>query len=204
MGDSSRFYILFGGLFFSFGAASGIAAVWVLLTTWSWGAAGAMLFFAIIFGGIGGAFLISQIKAANRRKRIKREGTRYTGKIYGYVEDRRIMVNESYPVNTKVRYFDKYDVEREAVVPTGFLKGSGDFPIGATIDIIVLDSDCTWVKGSVRYVHIDREEELMDNKPLDPALKEVVAVTCSHCAATFTATKGYVSACPYCGNQINC
>ena len=114
------------------------------------------------------------------------------------------MINDTYPINTKVRYFDEYNTEREVIVPTGFLRGSGDFPIGATIDIIVLGLDCTWVKNSVRYEHIDREEELMDNKPLDPALREVVAVTCNHCAATFMATKGYVSICPYCGNQINC
>ena len=30
-------------------------------------------------------------------------------------------------INTKVRYFDEQGIEREAVLPTGFTKGNGDF-----------------------------------------------------------------------------
>ncbi len=43
----------------------------------------------------------------------------------------------------------------------------------------------------------------MDNKPVNTADMEVVAMECKSCGASFCATKGYVSKCPYCGKLIN-
>ncbi len=157
-----------------------------------------------VFSLIGVGFLISQMKKSRKRKELLQNGRRYTGKIYGYIEDKSILLNNAYPINIKVHYFDIDNIEREAIIPTGFARGSGEYPLGATIDIVALDSSYTWIEGSVRFETIEREEELMDDKPLNPTGLNLIAVECPHCGSNFTATHGYVSKCPYCGSSINC
>lgn len=168
---------------------------------------GSELAFFCVFAGffivIGGGFLFFVWKNRMKQRQLLKQGTRFRAKIYGYVEDRSCSVNNSFPLNTKVRYFDLQGVERESILPTGFSKGSGDFPIGATIDIYVLGSSCTWVKGSVRFEHIPYEEELMDNKPINTNELTMIAVTCPSCGASYKAATGYVSTCPYCGHAVN-
>ena len=44
----------------------------------------------------------------------------------------------------------------------------------------------------------------MDDKPLDPSKIDKIAVSCPHCGASFSAAKGYVGKCPYCGGVVNC
>lgn len=159
--------------------------------------------FSVIWGGIGGGMLIGASASNRSRQKIINKGTRHTGKIYGYVEDRAIKVNNSYPINIVVRYFDNSGTEREVIIPTKFARGSGAFPIGATIDFVLYKSTSTWIDGSVRNDPIAREDELMDNIPLYSSQLTMRAVTCPTCGASYTAAQGYAAACPYCGHAVN-
>jgi len=205
MSESDKFLKLFGGIFFSIGVL--VLAIGIGMLAFFgldvWFGAGVCLLIGIIFSAVGGGILLSLIKKANAQRKIEKEGKKYTGKIYGYVEDRSCTMNGAYLMNTRVRYFDDKGIEREAVLNTGFAVGSGDYPIGATIDIIALNTSYTWVKDSVRFEKIYGEEELMDDKPLDPELISMVAVSCPHCGASFSAAKGYVCKCAYCGGAID-
>lgn len=203
MNESEKFSCLFGGIFFSVGVLVLGIALFLMIGFGEFFASLICLLLGVVFSAVGGGFLIAVFRSTTKRNKVKKNGRRYTGKIYGYIEDYSCTVNGGYLMNTKVRYFDEDGIEREAIIPTGFVKGTGDYPIGATIDIIALDSNYSWDKNSVRYEHIDREEELMDNKPLDPAKINMVAVACSHCGASFSAAKGYVCNCPYCGAAID-
>ncbi len=156
----------------------------------------------LIFLFVGIALLVSVLSYIGKNKRIIKNGKRICAKIYGYVEDTSITVNNSYPVNTVVRYFDASQKERETILETGFARGSNEYPLGMTIDIYELDGKFGYDKGSVRSETIPREEELMDNKPIITTGLEVVAIECKSCGASFCATKGYVSKCPYCGRAI--
>ena len=49
---------------------------------------------------------------------IVKKGTRYPAKIYRYTENTAYMVNGRFTVNVIVHYFDKNQIEREAVIPT--------------------------------------------------------------------------------------
>lgn len=202
MNESEKFNLLFGGIFGGIGVVLTVTSV-VLFILREWFPAGVCTLLAVVFGAIGAGFLIALLKTLRKRKRVDKNGKSYTGKIYGYVEDKSFTMNGDYLVNTQVRYFDEEGTEREALIQTRFVKGTGDYPIGATIDIKQLGNEYSWDKNSVRYETIDREDELMDNKPLDPKLINMVAVECKKCGAGFTAAKGYVCTCPYCGNPID-
>jgi len=204
MNDSDKFFKLFGGIFFSIGVLCAVIGLGIMIAFGEWFGGGIPLLIGLIFGAIGGGFLIAVFKKAANRKKITREGTRFSGKIYGYSEDTNVAINGSFPFNIKVRYFDRSGVEREALIPTGFTKGSGEYPIGATIDIFALGTRYSWDPNSVRFESIDREDELMDDLPLNPREVNMVAVSCPGCGASFSGAKGYVSKCPYCGGSINC
>lgn len=156
-----------------------------------------------IFSCIGGGMLLGASAVNRRSKRIIKNGTRYTGKIYSYIEDQSVLINNAYPINIVVHYFDKEGIEREVTIPTKFTKGSESFPIGATIDFVIYKSSSAWIKDSVRFDHIDREEELMDNKPLNPTKLNLIAVTCPTCSASYKAAQGFAATCPYCGHSVN-
>ncbi len=159
--------------------------------------------FPLIFLLIGITLMILPIVQIRRNKKIVKYGRRISAKIYDYCEDTSATVNGTYPVNTVVRYFDPYGKECEAILETGFLRGSNDFPIGMTIDIYEYNGKIAYDKDSVRSETLLREEELMDNKPISTAGMEVIAIECKSCGASFCAAKGYVSKCPYCGKLIN-
>lgn len=158
---------------------------------------------SLVFIGIGLGFLISFLVKRNKVKEIRENGKKYTGKITGYVEDKSVVVNGRFLMNTKVHYFDEFGVERETIVPTKFNQGNNDFPIGATIDFVEYNNKFSWVEGSVRNEKLEGEDELMDQKPMDPSQIRLAAVSCRSCGASFAATKGYIATCPYCGNRIN-
>ena len=204
MNESEKFLKMIGGIFLSIGLLVGAIGVALIITISEWFAGGIPLLIGVIFSAVGGGILISQFKISSKRKKIENEGEHFTGKIYGYVEDKSCTMNGDYLINIKVHYFDRKGIEREAIIPTGFTRGSGDYPIGATIDIIALNTSYSWVKGSVRYEHIYGEEELMDDKPLDPRMIDMIAVSCPNCGASFSAAKGFTSKCPYCGSAIDC
>ena len=159
--------------------------------------------FPLIFFFIGVALVIFPILRLRENRKIVANGKRIPAKIYDYVEDTSATVNGAYPVNVVARYFDSFGKERETILETGFLRGSNEYPIGMTIDIYEYNGKIGYDKNSVRSETVLREEELMDNMPLNTAGAEVVAVECKSCGASFCATKGYVSKCPYCGKLIN-
>ncbi len=77
------------------------------------------------------------------------------------------------------------------------------FPIGMTIDIYEYNGKYSYDPASVRGERLRREEELMDNKPIDPEQLHLIAVRCSNCGASYKAATGYASRCPYCGGYQN-
>lgn len=202
MNSAEKFDLLFGGIFSGVGVVLFIVSIGCLISG-QLEPVGICAIFMLVFGGVGAGFLIVLIVSLTKKKRILSKGKKYTGKIYGYCEDKSFTMNGDFLVNTRVRYFDEDGIEREAILPTRFTKGTGDFPIGATIDISVLDKSCSWDNKSVRYEEIDREDELMDSKPLEQSKLNMVAVSCRNCGASFTAAQGYVCNCPYCGGAID-
>lgn len=204
MNESEKFLRMFGGIFFAVGVFVGAVGLGIIIIFGEWFGGGIPLLLGICFGGIGGGILAAQFKVDAKRKNIRKTGRRFSGKIYGYIEDKNGTINGDYAVNIKVRYFDEEKIEREAIIPTGFIKGSGEYPIGATIDIYALGTSYSWVEGSVRYEHIEGEDLLMDNKPINTSQLDIIGVECPGCGASFTAARGYTSACPYCMRQINC
>lgn len=202
--SSEKLIKLVGGIFFAVGILLVVVGIFVLAISGSLFGGGIPLLIGVVYTILGGGMLLSNFKKSMNRKKIMGNGVHYFGKIYGYVEDKSHTMNNDYTVHIKVRYFDEMNVEREAVIPTGFTKGSGDYPIGATIEIVSLGASYTWVPGSVSFGTLPREDELMDDKPIDPSLVTMIGVSCPSCGASFSASRGYMSKCPYCGNSINC
>lgn len=132
-----------------------------------------------------------------------KKGVKYPAKIYGYTENTSVKVNNTYMMDTIVHYFDSYHVEREAIIPTGFTRGAGMYPIGLTIDIFEYNGKYGYDPDSVRDERLPGEEELMDDKPVAPDKLRLVAVRCPNCGSSFRAATGYSSKCPYCGNYLN-
>ncbi len=163
------------------------------------------LFIAIplLFVVLGIGFVAGTLLHISKKKRILTHGNKYAAKIYGYVENTSYTVNGNFTVNTKVRYFDKNGVEKEAVLPTQFAKGSGMYPIGMTIDIYEYQGNYNFDPKSVRNEILPGESVLMDDKPVEPEKIKNVAVTCQNCGATFQAASGYSTSCPYCGSYHN-
>lgn len=64
------------------------------------------------------------------------------------------------------------------MIPTGFARGSGEYPIGMTITIYEYRGKFSFDPASVRDEMIPGEAELMDDKPLEPEKLKMVAVTC--------------------------
>ena len=139
----------------------------------------------------------------HNKKMIVKKGVRYPAKIYGYTENTSVRVNNTYMMDTIVHYFDSYHVEREAIIPTGFTRGAGMYPIGLTIDIFEYNGKYGYDPDSVRDERLPGEEELMDNKPVAPDKLRLVAVRCPNCGSSFRAATGYSSKCPYCGSYMN-
>lgn len=206
MDDNQKFSVLIGGIFFSVGVLLLIISLGLLIAGGFFGLlfpAAICFLIGIVFAAIGGGFLLSAIKASKRRNDIAKKGTKYSGKIYGYVEDKSFTMNGDFLVNTKVHFFDANGIEREAIIDTRFTKGTAEYPVGATIDIVEYNGKYTWVPGSVRYTHLDREEELLDDKPVAPDKLRMVAISCQSCGASYTAAAGYAAKCPYCGAAVN-
>lgn len=160
----------------------------------------AIPFFFVVLGA---AFILGVVISTSGRKKIAAKGRRYAAKIYSYVDNTAYTVNGQYPVNVKVHYFDESHVEREAVIPTSFEKGSGIYPIGMTIDIFEYHGKFDFDPSSVRNETLPGEAELMDDKPVDPEQIHLTAVSCPNCGSSFQAAAGYSSKCPYCGGYVN-
>ena len=158
----------------------------------------------MIFGSIGMVFRpMRAFLALPLFFLILKNGIRYAAKIYGYVENTAYMVNGRFPVNVIVHYFDKNQIEREAVIPTAFEKGASTYPIGMTMDIYEYQGKYGWDPDSVRDEILPGEQELMDDKPVDPSKLRMTAVQCPNCGASYQAAAGYTGRCPYCGSYHN-
>ena len=121
----------------------------------------------------------------------------------GVIKNTAYMVNGRFPVNVIVHYFDKNQIEREAVIPTAFEKGASTYPIGMTMDIYEYQGKYGWDPDSVRDEILSGEQELMDDKPVDPSKLRMTAVQCPNCGASYQAAAGYTGRCPYCGSYHN-
>lgn len=154
----------------------------------------------MIFVILGIAFIIGALIPEFKKNSIKKHGDRYKAKIYSYVENTSYRVNGRFPINVKVHYFDKKGIEREAILPAGMSKGSGEYPIGMTMDIYEYRGKYSFDPKSVRNEILPGEEELMDDKPVDPSQIKMVAVSCRSCGANYEAAAGYTGRCPYCGS----
>lgn len=162
--------------------------------------AGGFVAIPMMFVVLGIAFIIGALIPEFRKEKIRRCGNKYPAKIYSYVENTSYRVNDSFPVNVKVHYFDQNGIEREAVLPSSMSKGDSKFPIGMTIDIYEYKGKYGFDPKSVRNEILPREAELMDDKPVDPSLLKMVAVSCRSCGASYEAASGYTGRCPYCGS----
>lgn len=154
------------------------------------------LFFVIL----GICFIAAVLIGQHKKTVIEKKGTRYAAKIYSYTENTAYTVNGRFPVNVIVHYFDKNQIEREAVIPTAFEKGSGAYPIGMTMDIYEYQGRYGFDPGSVRDEILPGEQELMDDKPVDPSKLRMTAAQCPNCGASYQAAAGYTGRCPYCGS----
>lgn len=157
----------------------------------------------LLFLIIGIAFIIGVTKSITSRNKIKKFGKKYAAKIYGYVDNTSYRVNGVYTINTKVHFFDDNGIEKEVIIPTSFPRGSNAYPIGMTMDIFEYNGNYSFDPKSVRDEILPRENELMDDKPVEPEKLSIISVTCDCCGATYEAAKGYSNKCPYCGVPHN-
>ena len=164
------FYVLIGG------------AISIVFLFAFWGTPGGLGFLAIpmLFVILGIAFIIGTLIPEFKKNSIKKNGR--------------------FPINVKVHYFDKKGIEREAVLPAGMSKGSGEYPIGMTMDIYEYRGKYSFDPKSVRDEILPGEAELMDDKPVDPSRIKMTAVSCRSCGASYQAAAGYTGRCPYCGS----
>ena len=72
----------------------------------------------ISFLTTGLGFIIGVCIGIRKKSNIRKRGTRYAAKIYGYVQNTSYVVNGRYPLSTVVHYFDNYHIEREAILPS--------------------------------------------------------------------------------------
>lgn len=161
------------------------------------------LLLPLLFVVLGLSFIIGVAATIRRQALIRKKGTRYAAKIYGYVENTSYRINRRFPLNTKVHYFDGNHIEREAIIPTNFSQGASLYPLGMTIDIFEYQGKFSFDPASLRNEILPGEQELMDNKPVDPSSLHLTAVACPNCGASYEAAAGYVSHCPYCGSYQN-
>ena len=100
--------------------------------------------------------------------------------------------------------------EEKKESPIGVLWGwgkpyHGKF-IGSVI-LAVLGVACQMVPyfcvAHIVTLMLSGEQELMDDKPVDPSKLRMNAVQCPNCGASYQAAAGYTGRCPYCGSYHN-
>lgn len=160
-------------------------------------------FIPLILIIVGLFMTIIPYRLAKKRMDIVEKGKKYKAKIHSYIENTAFMVNGQFTYNVKAHYFDNNGIEREAILPTSFVRGSNAYPIGMTIDIFEYEGNIGFDRKSVRTEIIPGEAELMDNLPMDPTKVTQIGIVCPNCSASFKATAGFANHCPYCGSAIN-
>ncbi|MBO5452163.1 MAG: hypothetical protein J6A11_11590 [Lachnospiraceae bacterium] len=200
MNSVQKILLFIGGMFAAIGAMVSIVFIGVSSVT---GESGVFVVIPLGFVFIGLGFIIGVIISIVNKKIIVKRGNKYVAKIYGYVDNTSFLENGEFTQNVKVHYFDRMHIEREAILPTSFAKGSNLYPIGMTIDIYEYHGKFGFDPKSVRAEILPGEEELMDDKPVSPDQVQLVAVTCPNCGSSFQAAAGYSSKCPYCESYLN-
>lgn len=200
MNSVQKILLFIGGMFAAIGAMVSIVFIGVSSAT---GESGVFVVIPLGFVFIGLGFIIGVIISIVNKKIIVKRGNKYVAKIYGYVDNTSFLENGEFTQNVKVHYFDRMHIEREAILPTSFAKGSNLYPIGMTIDIYEYHGKFGFDPKSVRGEILPGEEELMDDKPVSPNQVQLVAVTCPNCGSSFQAAAGYSSKCPYCESYLN-
>lgn len=89
------------------------------------------------------------------------------------------------------------------ILPTSFCQGSSQYPLGMTIDIFEYQGKYEYDPSSVRYEILPGEQELMDNKPVEPSQLHIISVICPNCGASYKKAADYAEKCPYCGSYQN-
>ncbi|MBQ1171499.1 MAG: hypothetical protein IIX48_02720 [Lachnospiraceae bacterium] len=200
MNSVQKILLFIGGMFAAVGAMVSVVFIGVSSAT---GESGVFVVIPLGFVFIGLGFIIGVIISIVNKKIIVKRGNKYVAKIYGYVDNTSFLENGEFTQNVKVHYFDRMHIEREAILPTSFAKGSNLYPIGMTIDIYEYHGKFGFDPKSVRGEILPGEEELMDDKPVSPDQVQLVAVTCPNCGSSFQAAAGYSSKCPYCESYLN-
>lgn len=199
-----EFILLFmGGIFFGVGLVTTTIFSSVSDMFPGRSGAGAFIMIPLLFTLIGAIILGFAVREIIRKSNVRKKGTRYPAKVYGYVDDTSFVVNGQYTVNIKVRFFDSNNFIREAIIPTQFNRNSSMYGIGMTIDIFEYNGRFSWDKKSARFEKLPNENQLMDERPVNPDEINLIAVTCPYCGANFKATSGYTNRCPYCDGYIN-
>ena len=192
------FLFLFGGIWAFVGGM--ITVVFLALGGEEFGP---FIFIPLLFLIAGLVILGFGVRNVVKRREVRTKGNRYAAKIYSYVEDTSVVVNGHHTMNVVVHFFDNMMIEREAVIPTSFTIGSNSYPIGFTIDIFEYNGVFDFDKNSVRNEELAYENELMDDKPVSPAMLSLMGIECPNCGASFNAARGYSNKCPYCNSYIN-
>ena len=148
---------------------------------------GIMVAIPVFFVILGICFIVPFMKQKRADKKIMRLGKKRIAKISDYVEDTSATVNGEYLINTVVHYFDDRGKVCDAILETGFMRGSNKYPLGMSVDIYEYDGKVVWDKKSVRI-----EELPGGSQP------EIVVSECMSCGSSFCSTKGFISKCPYC------
>ena len=94
MNDSEKFLVMFGSIFLSVGSLVLFVGIVLILGFGELFGSSICILLGFVFAAVGGGISISQLKAISKRKKVAKTGKKYTGKIYGYVEDKRAMVNK--------------------------------------------------------------------------------------------------------------
>lgn len=201
MNAAQKILLIIGAAFTAMGAV--MTACFGTVGTSQGDQIGVFIAIPLLFVVIGISFITGVLVSISKKKKIAKYGHRYAAKIYSYVDNTSYTVNGQYTVNVKAHYFDENHVEREAILPTAFAKGSNQYPIGMTIDIFEYQGKFSFDPKSVRNETLPGEAELMDDKPISPEQIHLVAVRCPSCGSSFQAATGYSSKCPYCGGYLN-
>ena len=152
---------------------------------------GIMVAIPVFFVILGICFIVPFAKQKNADKKIMRLGKKRIAKISDYVEDTSATVNDEYLINTVVHYPDDRGKTCDAILETGFMRGSNKYPLGMSVDIYEYKGRVVWDKKSVRIEEIPGEPE-----------SEVVVSECKNCGSSVCQIKGFTNRCPYCHKSM--
>lgn len=158
------------------------------------------LFFMAIFSGIGGLFAVIGHRQLHGDDKVLSEGRSYYGKIFSYSNDSRITMNGQPCIVLNVRYLRNGQIAQSSVNTNEVNYAS--YPLGATVEIKVLENQAALVPGSVSDMKLEQENDLM-NPDFDALGKaSSLGVSCPNCGANIAVPIGMARYCPYCDTKV--